>query len=329
METARTTLQALDAFSSPPVFALLLAAAALLVWMAFAPGRPAPAVQQRLEGYLDRHDAVDAVEEEELRRPLVSRTVAPLLRRILRFLGRLLPSRNAQQTSMMLVQAGEPFGLTALDFFGVRLLTILLLAGGYFWLFGRDQALSTALRNTLLLAVAGYLLPTFWLRSKVGGRKHTIARALPDALDMLTIGVEAGLAFESALIRVGEKWDNALTREFRRAVGEMRVGSSREEALGRMAARCGVPELNTFIAVLIQSTQLGVSISQVLHAQAAEMRTKRQQRAEELARQAGIKMVFPLVFLIFPVLFMVILGPTVPRIIVLLANMQGSGSSLP
>ncbi len=101
-----------------------------------------------------------------------------------------------------------------------------------------------------------------------GSRKNKILRALPDALDMLTIGVEAGLAFESAMIRVGEKWDNALTREFQRAVAEMRVGMSREDALTRMAERCGVPELSTFVAVLVQSSQLGVSIAQVLHTQA-------------------------------------------------------------
>jgi tight adherence protein C len=145
---------------------------------------------------------------------------------------------------------------------------------------------------------------------------------------MLTIGVEAGLAFESALLRVGEKWNNALTREFGRAVGEMRVGTSREAALQRMADRCGVPDLNTFVAVLVQSTQLGVSIAQVLHTQADQMRVKRRQRAEELARQAGIKITFPLVFFIFPALFVVILGPAVPRIMETLGAMSG-GSGRP
>ncbi len=100
-------------------------------------------------------------------------------------------------------------------------------------------------------------------------------------------------------MKVGEQWDNALTQEFRRAVAEMRVGTPRDEALRRMAERTGVEELSTFVAVLVQSHQLGVSIAQVLHTQAAQMRERRRQRAEELARQAGIKMVFPLVFLSF------------------------------
>ena len=140
---------------------------------------------------------------------------------------------------------------------------------------------------------------------------------------MLTIGVEAGLAFESALLRVGERWHNALTYEFRRAVAEMRIGTPRDVALTRMAERSGVPELRAFVAILIQSSQLGVSIAQVLHTQAAEMRVKRRQRAEELARQASVKMVFPLVFLIFPALFVVILGPSVPTILFWLQRLGG------
>jgi tight adherence protein C len=147
---------------------------------------------------------------------------------------------------------------------------------------------------------------------KVNRRKNAIQRALPDALDMMTIGVEAGLAFETAMVRVGDQWQNPLTAEMRRAVGEMRVGMSREEALRRMADRCGVEDLTTFVAVLVQSTSLGVSIAQVLHAQADQMRLKRRLRAEELARQAGTKMLFPLVFLIFPAIFVVILGPSIP-----------------
>jgi tight adherence protein C len=137
-------------------------------------------------------------------------------------------------------------------------------------------------------------------------------RALPDALDMMTIGVEAGLAFESAMLRVGDRWDNDLTREFRRAVAEMRMGTSRNEALQRMVERTGVQDLSTFVAVLIQSSQLGVSIAEVLHSQADQMRVKRRQRAEELARQAGIKMIFPLALCILPATMIVILGPTIP-----------------
>jgi tight adherence protein C len=206
-------------------------------------------------------------------------------------------------------------------------LVILLLGGLVFLVTPDGQPFLTALRNALFGAIAGFLLPVQWLNMRVRGRKNQIIRALPDALDMLTIAVEAGLAFESAMIRVGEKWDNVLTREFRRAIAEMRVGMSREEALERMADRCGVAELSTFVAVLVQSTQLGVSIAQVLHTQAEEMRLKRRQRAEELARQAGVKMVIPLALFILPAMFVVVLGPIVPQFLELLGSIAGNGGA--
>ena len=200
----------------------------------------------------------------------------------------------------------------------------MLAFGGLYLVLARNSAtVSVLLRNSLLIGIAGFFLPWLWLRSRARSRQHAISLALPDALDMLTIGVEAGLAFESALLRVGERWHNPLTLEFRRAVAEMRIGTPRDVALTRMAERSGVPELRSFVAVLIQSNQLGMSIAQVLHNQAADMRVKRRQRAEELARQASVKMVFPLVFLIFPALFVVILGPSIPALAGLLRQLGG------
>jgi tight adherence protein C len=201
---------------------------------------------------------------------------------------------------------------------------VILFAGGYLLLFGRGQAPGIAVRNTLLLGVLGYILPVYWLRRRVRSRQHAIVRALPDALDMMTIGVEAGLAFESAMLRVADQWDNPLTQEFRRAVAEMRMGTSRNEALKRMVERTGVKDLSTFVAVLIQSSQLGVSIAEVLHSQADQMRVKRRQRAEELARQAGIKMIFPLALCVLPATMIVILGPTIPIFIDLFRSL-GAG----
>jgi tight adherence protein C len=170
------------------------------------------------------------------------------------------------------------------------------------------------LRNGAVALLAGFWLPKLWLNNQIKKRKSEIARALPDALDMLTIGVEAGLAFESALLRVGEQWNNALSQEFRRVVSEMRLGVPRNEVLRRLAERTDVEDLSTFVAVLIQSNMLGVSISQVLHVQADQMRLKRRQHAEEQAHAATVKIVVVLVIFILPSLFIVVLGPTVPRI---------------
>lgn len=313
-------LLGMDFLWTPAVASVLAAVAVILVWIAFAPPAPKRDVQERLDDYLERGDIVL---EEDLSRPFVRRVVWPALRAVLRAAGRLLPNRNLEHTRQQLIQAGNPYGLSALDFYGIRMLLLVaaVIAALYLSL-GRGGLLSTLQAVVLAVALA-YVLPLYWLRTRVRNRRNAITRALPDALDMLTIGVEAGLAFESAMVRVGEKWHNPLTQEFRRAVAEMRVGASREEALTRMAERCNSPDLTTFVAVLVQSSQLGVSIAQVLHGQAQAMRERRRQHAEELARQAGIKMLIPLVFFIFPALMVAILGPAVPALLELFESITG------
>jgi tight adherence protein C len=306
---------------SPLIFALLIGGALLLVWMAFAPSTPAQKVQERLDDYLDRGDIVT---DADMAESFGSRAILPLFRGVLRALGRLTPKRNVEATELMLVRAGNPARLSAIDFYGLRLLTALVVGAIFFAVYGRSQSLVRGVGFTLVVALIGYLLPSLWLSRRARGRQHAIQRALPDALDMLTICVEAGLGFESALLRVSEQWINPLTEEFRRMVSEIRVGTPRDAALRRMADRSGVPDLNSFVAILIQSNQLGVSIADVLHAQAAQMRLRRRQRAEELARQAGVKMVFPLVFFVFPAMLIVILGPAIPVLINFLGNMTGA-----
>jgi tight adherence protein C len=308
---------------SPGMFAGLVCVAILMSWMAFQPAPPRKDVRNRLSNYVDRDDVVI---EQDMRQPFVSRAVFPIVRSLLRFLGRLLPNRNLEATRMQIQAAGNPGGLTPMDFYGVRVLAILFLAVVAFVVFSRGQPPLIILRNCGAAVVLGFWLPKFWLNNKAKKRRSQVQRALPDALDMLTIGVEAGLAFESAMVRVGEKWNNVLTQEFARAVAEMRVGMSREQALERMAERCHTPELTTFVAVLVQSSQLGVSIAQVLHAQADDMRLRRRQRAEELARQAGIKMIFPLALCILPSLFVVILGPSIPVFMNMFGSVGGGGA---
>lgn len=313
-------LLGLDFLYTPGAVAVLAAVAVIMAWIAFAPPAPRRDVQERLDDYLERGDIVM---DDDMSRSLVRRALWPALRGLLGALGRLLPNRGLERVRRQLQQAGNPYGLSPLDFYGARVLLLILLVGGALALSFRGQGLMGSLQMVVLAAFLGYILPLYWLRTRVRGRRHAILRALPDALDMLTIGVEAGLAFESAMVRVGEKWDNALSREFRRAVAEMRVGATREAALTRMAERCDTPDLTTFVAVLVQSSQLGVSIAQVLHGQAQAMRQRRRQRAEELARQAGIKMLIPLVFFIFPALMVAILGPTVPALMELFAGLTG------
>jgi len=226
-------------------------------------------------------------------------------------------------TQRRLIHAGEPGKLGVLDFYGLQLLSALATGALALMLLRRMGLSLNSMLLSGVLVLMGLFLPNFWLSQAVDARSKAVMRALPNALDMLTIGVEAGLAFESAMLRVAERWDNPLTREFRHVVLEMRVGTSRDVALQHLAERTNVPDLRTFVAILVQSNQLGVSIAEVLHSQAALMRTKRRQRAEAIARQATVKMAFPLVFFIFPALFVVILGPALPQLLDMFRQMGG------
>ena len=164
-------------------------------------------------------------------------------------------------------------------------------------------------------ALFGYTVPEFWLGRKVKARQKGILLMIPDALDLLTISVRAGLGFDAALGKVVEKLQGPLSDEFRRALAEVRVGKARRDALRDIVPRTEVVPLTNFIGAIIQAEQLGVSISKVLQVQSEQLRIERRQRAEEQAAKAPIKMLFPLVGCIFPSLFIVILGPAIILIV--------------
>jgi tight adherence protein C len=176
--------------------------------------------------------------------------------------------------------------------------------------------------GTALFTVLGFVLPGLWLGGKIRSRKTNVIKALPDALDLLTICVEAGLGFDQAMQKVSEKWDNELSRTFGRVLHEIRLGKTRREALRDAAQRLDVGDITSFVAAVIQSEQLGVSIAKVLRIQSDQMRVRRRQRAEEKAHQAPVKMLFPMVFLIFPAIWVVLLGPAILQ--VMSTNLSGA-----
>jgi len=256
------------------------------------------------------------LEEVELSLPFRERVVRPISESVLGFLGSLTPQQNIQEMQHRLEVAGRPYGWSVVDFMGLRVLTTLLSAALAFVLTMLGEV---ALLQRLFLTAAagglGFFLPVLWLRQRINNRKSQLLRALPDGLDMLNICVGAGLGFDAALSRVGEVWDTVLADEFNRVVTEIRLGKTRREALLDLADRTEVLEIENFVATIVQADQLGVSIAKVLRTQAEQMRILRRQRAEEAARQATIKLLFPLVFLIFPSMLAVLLGPAVPQII--------------
>jgi tight adherence protein C len=199
---------------------------------------------------------------------------------------------------------------------GLRVVAALLLAGlGFMVTLLTDIPFLQRILLTAALGGLGYFLPIVWLGRRTRQRQSALLRALPDGLDMLNICVGAGLGFDAALSRVSEQWQTPLADEFNRVVAEISLGKTRRQALLDLARRTEVMELENFVATIVQADQLGVSIAKVLRTQAEQMRILRRQRAEEQARQASIKLLFPLVFMIFPSLLAVLLGPAIPKIV--------------
>ena len=221
-----------------------------------------------------------------------------------------------------LIMAGQPGGLSVTDFLGLRFLAATATAVLAFLLGATRLALPSALLISAAGFMAGLYLPNIWLRRRVHSRQRAIARQLPDVLDMMSICVEAGLGFEAAMQKVAYHWQNDLALEFRRVVNEIRLGVRRVEALHHLVDRTGVEEVAAFVAILVQADKLGISIRDVLQTQSVQMRVRRRQRAEEEARKLPLKMLFPLVFFIFPALFAVVLGPAVPQLVEMFRNLE-------
>jgi tight adherence protein C len=195
-------------------------------------------------------------------------------------------------------------------------LTVVALSAGLFVVLGFALVVASGggfQANELLLLVAlgsvGLVLPYLWLINRIRRRQSVITKSLPDSFDLVTTCVEAGLGLDAALARVAEKVEGPFAEELSRTLREVGMGRMRRDALQELGERTGVPDLITFVNAVVQAEQMGTGIGQVLRVQSEQLRLRRRQRAEEMANQAPVKMVFPLVLCIFPTLFMVILGP--------------------
>lgn len=294
------------------IMSMLILAAAGSIVMGMRASKSAVKIEERLAQY---SEMPVTIEELELALPFSERVVAPIFLRLTRSASRLTPRTNVEILRQKLLEAGSPSKIGPSEFLGLRIVVGGFAGGAFFLMFAITGApLMQLLLFPIVIAGIGYIIPGVWLSRKIKDRKQEIQLALPDAIDLLTISVEAGLGFDPALQRVAEKWDNQLAAEFRRLLSEVRMGKSRREALREMANRINVDDLNVFIASIVQADQLGVSISQVLRVQSKQMRLRRRQRAEEKAHKAPIKMLFPMILLIFPAMYVVILGPAVPQI---------------
>jgi tight adherence protein C len=305
---------------------VLIAGAAALAILLIAIGLAGSSRVDPVQARLTQLGSMQAknLEELELQQPFFERTFRPLAARLAGTISRFTSASFTARTEKNLALAGGPGDLRVSDWLGIKAIFAVVFAIGFFLLF--NFLLKTGLPLALALGVAGlavgYIAPEFWLGRRVRARQKSMILQIPDALDLLTISVRAGLGFDAALGKVVEKMEGPLIDEFRRALAEVRVGKARREALRDIIPRTEVAALTNFIGAIIQAEQLGVSISKVLQVQSEQLRIERRQRAEEMAAKAPIKMLFPLVGCIFPSLFIVILGPA---IILIIKNLAGPG----
>jgi tight adherence protein C len=258
---------------------------------------------------------VESVREQELLAPITERAIAPLMNGLTGLGKRFTPQGYLDSTRTKMVSAGKADQEAFDRFLAIRVLTVVAapIAAYFAYSYSPVDGLGR-LMLTGLAAMVFIMGPDAILNRQVEERQFAIRSKLPDVMDLLVISVEAGLGFEQALDRTVAAVPGPLTEEFSRMLGEVRAGSSRADALRALDARTNVPEIRSFVLAILQADTFGVSIGRVLRAQADEMRVRRRQLAQERAQKAPVKMLIPMVFCIFPALFIIVLGPAVINI---------------
>lgn len=276
-----------------------------------AQGEESDPVLSRLAEATQRGENV-SLEDIELQQPFMERVVIPVAKRLGELSTRFTPDKLLQETALKLELAGNPGRIDASTFLATRFVGAAVFGGLLLlisnlptvnWPFGRVFLVVS------IFTLLGFFFPQLWLGSRISRRQNEVRKALPDALDLLTICVEAGLGFEAAMSKVADKWENELSLMFGRCIREIQLGKTQREALRDMADRIGLPELTSFVAAVIQSQLLGVSMAKVLRIQSDQMRLKRRQRAEEEAHKAPVKMIIPMALLTFPSIMIILMAP--------------------
>jgi tight adherence protein C len=297
------------------IVVILVGLAGVLVYIGIR--HPAPdddaILQQRLDEFVEKGENV-TLETLEMAQPFRERVIYPVARKLGELAIKFTPQNALSSIQRKLELAGNPPGIDPTIFLAMQMVFGTVMSGAFFVVFTFGQTKLSLLIRILLVVVMfllGYYLPSLWLGSKISKRQRDVRKQMPDALDLLTICVEAGLGFDYAMAKVVEKWKNEISKGFARVLQEMQLGKTRREALRDMADRINITEMTSFVASIIQSEQLGVSMSKVLHIQAEQMRTRRRQYAEEEAHKAPTKMLLPMAGLIFPALIIVLLTPAI------------------
>lgn len=293
------------------VLSLLLFGSIMAVFFVVT-SQPVDDISARLKqlGYTQEGKVISQ-EEAELAKSFRERVIAPMQERMAGVLGKYTASGQKNLMRKKLVSAGL-YQMTVNQYLGKK---AMMAIGFPAFLGGLMFFLKMGITKTLIFAGVGFLFgfkfPDIDINGKTKKRQKTVQKGLPDVLDLLCVSVEAGLGFDQAMGKVVEKTKGAIGEEFNRTMQEIRIGKQRRVALKDMSDRVGVEDLSNFISALIQADQLGVSIAKVLRIQSEQMRMRRRQRAEEQAAKAALKMLFPMIFCIFPSMFIVLLGPAI------------------
>lgn len=298
------------------VIVVIAVAAALIYVGQRMPTSESDAFLDRLNEFSQSGEQV-SLDEIELSQPFSERVIYPFMRRFGDIAAKNTPQNVLQETNRKIELSGKGGFIDAPMFLASRFVASGVLGAGAFMVFTFTivkQPLSRAFLYALIAAAIGFFFPQMWLNEQIKKRQLEIRKAMPDALDLLTICVEAGLGFDAAMSNVAKKWDNELSLAFARAIREIQLGKVRREALKSMAERIELAEMSSFVAAIIQSEQLGVSMAKVLRIQSEQMRMRRRQYAEELAHQAPVKMLLPMIGFIFPSIFIVLMTPAVLQI---------------
>jgi tight adherence protein C len=297
----------------PLALVLLASAVGIAIWSVASSADEKATVRaslRQLDGY-----EVDNVRDQDLLKPMSERTVAPLMDRLVEIGNRFTPDGYADKVRDRFISAGNTSPDAVDRFIALKVVAVAFIPVAAWFVMGfmgigglKGLGMSALLGGLMVFA------PDAVLNRWVEERKTEIRQKLPDVLDLLVISVEAGLGFEQALDRTVGAVPGPLTQEFSRMLGETRAGASRANAMRAMEKRCNVPELRSFVLAILQADTFGVSIGRVLRAQADEMRIKRRQMAQERAQKAPVKMMIPMVFCVFPALFVVVIGPAIVNI---------------
>jgi tight adherence protein C len=259
---------------------------------------------------------VESVREKELLAPITERALAPFMAGLTGLGKRFTPTGYTDRVRTKLISAGKSDQESFDRFMAIRVVTVVVAPIAAYFAYKNSPVDGLGQLMLVGLVLAVFIMgPDAILNRQVEERQYAIRTKLPDVMDLLVISVEAGLGFEQALDRTVAAVPGPLTDEFGRMLGEVRAGSSRADAMRALDARTNIPEIRSFVLAILQADTFGVSIGRVLRAQADEMRIKRRQLAQERAQKAPVKMLIPMVFCIFPALFVIVLGPAALSIV--------------